>query len=498
MSPTLRFGTAGIRGALGEGPQHMNAELIELAATAIAEWLPPASSVIIGRDARHGSEAFANVIGRVLKKSGHHPRSFSEPVPTPLVAYAVGSSDAAAGVMITASHNPATDNGLKVYTADGGQLLPDDAAIIEEAMAALPWPGAVDTSAPAGVDLLGPDIIEGYLRVITVAAGEFPTAPSGIVVAYSAMHGVGGALFERALSEAGHQVRSVPEQHQPNPDFPTAPFPNPEEPGTLELVRARADAVGADIVLANDPDADRLAVSIRMGSGWQRLTGDQIGVLLGWYVLQQTSLPCTVSTSVVSSTLLGKLTVARGARHRETLTGFKWLARAGDSDAPLAFAYEEALGYAVVPVIKDKDGISAGLAFANLVAWLQAHDRSVNDVLAEIGDEFGHHLNTQVSVRFVGSDATEKMSQLMRQLRAAPPDSIGAMGVVSIDDLAVGQHALGGADVVIFNLENGRLIIRPSGTEPKVKGYLEVIDENSLAADGYLKNLASATEALLG
>lgn len=497
MTPRLRFGTAGIRGTLGEGPQHMNPELVELAAIAIAQWLPAESIVIIGRDARHGSEEFAHVIARVLSGSGHTPRSFDKPVPTPLVAYAVGSSNAAAGVMVTASHNPATDNGIKVYTADGGQLLPEGAAIIEGAMDAHAWPDAVDTAAPSGAELLESGVIEEYLRTISDAVDEFPTDQSGVVVAYSAMHGVGGALFERALIQAGHRVHSVAEQHVPDPDFPTAPFPNPEEPGTLDLVVAHGDAVGADVVLVNDPDADRLAVSVPMGSAWQRLSGDQIGVLLGWYALQRASQPCTVASSIVSSTLLGKLARARGARHVETFTGFKWLARAGGEGAPLVFAYEEALGYSVAPQIKDKDGISAGLAFANLVAWLQADGRSVNDVLDEIGEEFGHHLNAQISVRFDGREASEEMGEVMRGLRTAAPSSIGDMDVVSIDDLAVGQRARGNADVLIFNLKDGRLIIRPSGTEPKVKAYLEVIDRDVLVAQERLKKLASGTQALL-
>lgn len=507
MADRLTFGTAGLRGPLGEGPLCMNVEQVELAAMAIAQWLPANSTLIIGRDARYGSEDFAHVTARVLTEVGHIPRLFSRPVPTPVIPFLIGASDATAGVVVTASHNPATDNGYKVYSADGGQLMPTDASMIEATMASLPWPESVDTRLPSGLEDLGAEQIDAYVAFVADAVGNTGQAP-GVTVAYSAMHGVGGDLFTTVLEQVGHNVHSVEDQHDPNPDFPTAAFPNPEEPGTLDLVMALADEVDADIVLANDPDADRLAVAVRRTSGWERLTGDQIGVLLAWWTLESTERPCTVASSIVSSTLLAKLAAARGAEHASTLTGFKWLARAGSPEAPLAFAYEEALGYSVIPTIRDKDGISAGLAFANLVALLKADSRTVDDLLGELAEEFGHHLTAQVSIRFDGSDSMAQLADVMSQLRSERPQAIGDMAVVEHIDLAepdsgsapqpVGRPALPPSNVLIFNLDGGRLIVRPSGTEPKIKAYLEVIDTDPTAAQTVLDSLRSATGELLG
>ena len=311
------------------------------------------------------------------------------------------------------------------------------------------------------------------------------------------MHGVSGELFLRVLEQAGHQVHSVAEQHQPNPDFPTAPFPNPEEPGTLDLVMSLADEVAADIVLANDPDADRLAVAVKRESGWERLTGDEIGVLLGWYVLESAERPCTVASSIVSSTMLSKLAAARKVEHESTLTGFKWLARAGTHRAPLAFAYEEALGYSVFPAIKDKDGISAGLAFANLVASLEAVGRNVDDLLVELADEFGHHMTAHMSFRFEGEDSMTKMAQLMAGLRHRRLQAIGEFVVGETVDLAESGGKLPPANVLIYKFEGGRLIIRPSGTEPKIKAYLEVVDSDQAAAEARLNSLRTAAHDLL-
>ena len=504
MVDRLTFGTAGLRGPLGDGPLCMNVEQVELAAMAIAEWLPEASTVVIGRDARHGSEDFANVTARVLADAGHRPRIFADPVPTPIVAHLVGVTEAAAGVMVTASHNPATDNGYKVYVADGGQLLPDDAAIIEAAMAALAWPTSVNTTRPVDVEVLGATEIETYVRTVSEAL-ETP-AQSGVTIAYTALHGVGGELFGEVLERAGHRVHSVTEQHNPDPDFPTASFPNPEEPGTLDLVSSLADQIGADVVLANDPDADRLAVAVRRPAGWERLTGDEIGVLLASYVLESAPRPCTVASSIVSSTMLSKLAAARDTTHESTLTGFKYLARAGSSEVPLVFAYEEALGYSVLPSVRDKDGISAGLAFANLVASLHAAGRTVDDLLAELAAEFEHHATSQVSIRFDGDAAMSQMTAVMADLRGQALESLGRFDVIEVIDLAgeqssaasSGEPSLPSADVLIFHLDGGRLIVRPSGTEPKLKAYLEVVAPDIESARGDLDALELATRELLG
>ena len=504
MVDRLTFGTAGLRGPLGDGPLRMNVEQVELAAMAIAEWLPEASTVVIGRDARYGSEDFANVTARVLADAGHRPRIFADPVPTPIIAHLVGVTEAAAGVMVTASHNPATDNGYKVYVADGGQLQPDDASRIEATMAALAWPASVDIARPDDVEVLGATEIEAYVSTVSRALGG-PEEP-GVAIAYTALHGVGGELFGEVLERAGHRVHSVAEQHDPDPEFPTASFPNPEEPGTLDLANSLADEIDADVVLANDPDADRLAVAIKRSTGWERLTGDEIGVLLASYVLESAPRPCTVANSIVSSTLLAKLAAGRGATYESTLTGFKWLARAGSPEAPLVFAYEEALGYSVLPRVRDKDGISAGLAFANLVASLNADGRSVDDLLAELAAEFGHHATSQVSIRFDGDAAMSQMTAVMSDLRGQSLESLGGFDVLEIIDLAgkqsstasSGEPSLPSADVLIFHLDGGRLIVRPSGTEPKLKAYLEVVAPDIESARGDLDALELATRELLG
>lgn len=471
----------------------MNVEVVHQAASAIARWLPARATVVIGRDARYGSSDFADVTARVLSEAGHEVELFVEPVPTPVVAWAVTERRASAGVMVTASHNPATDNGYKVYAGDGGQILTGDADIIEGYMAELDWPSSVSTERPADVTILGDEQVDGYHAAIARKA-----APKPLTIAYTAMHGVGGDDFVRALEAAGHEVHSVPEQHQPNPDFPTAAFPNPEEPGTLDLVMALADEVVADLVLANDPDADRLAVAVRRSTGWERLTGDQIGVLLGWYLLGQTSGPRSVATTIVSSSLLGKVAAAHGVTCTETLTGFKYLARAGSPAEPLLFAYEEALGYSVLPSIRDKDGISAGVVFAELASTIAQHEHSVDDVLAELYATHGVHLNAQVSSRFEGDGAMERMSKRMADLRSAAPDSIGGLAVTRVVDLIDGSDDLPASDVLIYHLDGGRLIVRPSGTEPKIKAYLEAIDADRSAANQRLDALAAAVPDLLG
>ncbi len=470
----------------------MNVQTVELAATAIAQWLPAESVIIIGRDARYGSEDFANVTARVMAEHGHRPQLFPDPVPTPVVAHAVSAGPAAGGVMVTASHNPATDNGYKVYAGDGSQIVPVDADIIEANMSVLPWPEEVSIIVPDSVELLGSLEVDQYLAAISR-----PAAKRSLTIAYTAMHGVGGDLFVQALESAGHTMLSVPEQHAPDPDFPTAAFPNPEEPGTMDLVMALADARHADLVLANDPDADRLAVAVRREAGWERLTGDQIGVLLGWYLIGQTEGDRAVATTIVSSSLLGRVASAAGVTCHETLTGFKWLVRADSPEQPLVFAYEEALGYSVLPSIRDKDGISAGLVFAELVAQVAEYGHTVDDVLANLYAEHGVHLTSQVSVRFEGENSMGRMTERMALLREAPPTEIGGV-VVDVTDLIDGTPELPASDVLIYRGEGVRLIIRPSGTEPKIKAYIEAVAEDQELAHSRRLALEHEARTLLG
>lgn len=496
MSERLTFGTAGLRARLGEGPLRMNVRVVEQVARALAAWFPAKSSIIIGRDARHGSEDFANVTARVLAEAGHEPRIFLDPVPTPVVAHEVRQSDAAGGVVVTASHNPATDNGYKVYIADGGQLLPDDAGEIEALLAKEPWPDAVDATLPADVELLGEAEVLSYLATIARPAVAQPLS-----IVYSAMHGVGGDLFVRALQAAGHQVHKVPEQHHPDPDFPTAAFPNPEEPGTLDLAMALADDVQANLVMANDPDADRLAVAVLRHTGWERLTGDQIGLLLGSYILTNHSdedHDRSVATTIVSSTMLSKLAAASGVTCHTTLTGFKWLARAADaSPASLVFAYEEALGYAVTPLIRDKDGISAGLLFAEMASVARAAGKSIDDLLADLYDAHGFHFTSQVSAWFDGDDPMTEMTQRMEGFRESPPAEIARCAVREVVDLLGGTVDFAPSDVLIYKLDGGRVIVRPSGTEPKLKVYLEAVANDAESAAARLGDLERAARTLL-
>ena len=469
----------------------MNSHIVQLVAQAIAQWLPPNSTVVIGRDARYRSEDFAKVTARVLVEAGHTPRVFTDPVPTPVVAHEVAHTAAAGGVMITASHNPASDNGVKVYTADGGQLLPDDAFLIEETMSKLAWPTEVSTELPGGIELLGEPEVAAYLNTIA----ETVSKSGGLTIAYTAMHGVGGDLFVRALEGAGHRVVSVPDQHDPDPDFPTAPFPNPEEPGTLDHAIALADQESADLVMANDPDADRLAVAVRRKQGWERLTGDQIGTLLGRHLLAKNAASYSVATTIVSSSLLAKMAAEAGVTCHTTLTGFKWLARAADgTDAPLVFAYEEALGYSVVPSIRDKDGISAALLFAEMVASLP-NGHGPDDVLADVYSTHGVHLNSQRSVRFEGDDAMAQMTTVMGRLRESPPKLLKAQATA---DLLTGNGPHEPADVLIYEVENGRVIFRPSGTEPKLKAYLEAVHPDQRTAAIRLAELDAAVATILG
>jgi phosphomannomutase len=549
----LEFGTAGLRGVVAAGPNRMNRAVVRAATAAVAGWLLGAGAggargaaglpggsgseaegargaaglpggsgpvgsgvsgvsgvsrvgVVLGCDARHRSAEFADEAARVLAGAGIAVHVLPLPCPTPLLAFAVRHLAAAAGVMITASHNPAADNGYKLYLSDGAQVIPPVDAEIEERIAGL-GPLSLIPVADAGSPLItrhGDEVARAYLdAVVAIAAG--PAAGlardrAGLTVVYTPMHGVAGELMLRAISAAGFAPpHVVAAQAAPDPDFPTVAFPNPEEPGALDLALADARRLGADLVVASDPDGDRLAVAVPRPAGggtapaageagWLVLTGDQVGALLGASLLDRTAglrdlrgdaAPGTrlVASTVVSATLLAKIAASAGVRYAETLTGFKWIARAADAvpGAHFVFGYEEALGYAVGDVVRDKDGIGAALAMLALAADAKAAGRSVPELYDELEITHGVHLTSQLTLR------TADQARVMSGLRASPPAGFGSQPVTSVVDLTAsdGQRAELGppmADVLIFRLPGARVVLRPSGTEPKIKCYIEIVE----------------------
>jgi phosphomannomutase len=460
MNGTLTFGTAGLRGPVRAGSNGMNRAVVLRATYGVAQWLlhkgHAGGTVVVGRDARHGSAEFAAAAAEVLTAAGFSVRTMPGPLPTPMTAFHVRALGAVAGIQVTASHNPPADNGYKVYAADGAQIVPPDDGLIETAIRSAPPARSVPT-APGAVPLTD---VSGYVaRVASLPRGT----ARDLRVVLTPMHGVGGATALEALQAAGFtDVRLVDSQAEPDPDFPTVAFPNPEEPGAADRLLALASEVDADLAVALDPDADRCALGVRDTSGWRMLRGDETGVLLGDHVLStvDTVNPLVAST-IVSSSMLSKVAAARGARHEETLTGFKWLMRAGDG---LVFAYEEALGLSVDPdFVRDKDGISAAVLACELAASLKAENRTLLDVLDDLYVQHGVHLTDQVSLRFADVSA---MAPLVTALRANPPSTLAGVAVTQ-DNPA--------PDIVRLRGEGVRVVVRPSGTEPKVKAYLEVV-----------------------
>jgi len=467
---SLTFGTAGLRGPVRGGPDAMNLAVVLRATWAVARVLTErglaGASVIVGRDARHGSPAFAAATAEALAAQGFSVLLFPEPVPTPVVAFAVRHTGAAAGVQITASHNPPTDNGYKVYLDGGIQIVSPTDRQIEAAMAVAP-PADQITRKP--VEPADTDLVDRY---IGRAAGVRRSAGS-VRVALTPLHGVGGAVAVETLRRAGvDDVHTVATQFAPDPDFPTVAFPNPEEPGATDALLALAADVGADVAIALDPDADRCAVGIPTSSGWRMLSGDETGWLLGDYILSRTDTRASpgkrlVASTVVSSRMLAAIAASYGAVHVETLTGFKWLTRA-DADQPgtLVYAYEEAIGHCVDPAaVRDKDGISAAVLVCDLVAALNEQGRSVPDMLDELARRHGVHDVAAVSRRVADAD---EAADLMRRLRADPPERLAGLTVTTT----------GITDALIFTAGDDdmsiRVVVRPSGTEPKLKCYLEV------------------------
>jgi phosphomannomutase len=477
----LQFGTAGLRGPLRAGPAGMNLAVVLTAAAGLVRWLDAravSGPIVIGYDARHRSAEFAHATARVATGAGRRALVLPRPLPTPVLAHAVRRLDAAAGVMVTASHNPPQDNGYKVYLGaaaggpggDGAQLVPPADAEIEAAIREAGAAREVPLGEPG--ETLGEEIVRSY--VDGAASVVDRSQPQELAVAYTAMHGVGAKLFAAAMAAAGFDPPlTVAVQAEPDPEFPTVAFPNPEEPGAMDRVIALARTSGADLAIANDPDADRCAVAVpdrAAPGGWRMLRGDEVGVLLADHLMRR-GVRGRYATTIVSSTLLSKLCAARGMPYGETLTGFKWIVRAGGGD--LVYGYEEALGYCVAPQhVRDKDGISAALLVCELAAGLRAELGTLLDRLDELAADFGVHATDQVSVRV---DDLSEISLLMRRLRAHPPASLLDEPVTSLDDL------LPETDALVLRTESARVVVRPSGTEPKLKAYLEVVEPT---ADG--------------
>ena len=486
----LEFGTAGLRGKLGGGPNRMNRVVVIQAAAGLAEYLNTqgleGETVVIGYDGRFNSDVFAQDTAKVMAAAGFKPMLFDHMVPTPVLAFAIRDLGTCAGVMVTASHNPPQDNGYKVYLGDGRQIV--SPADFEISTCIRRVTDVRDVPLKDECIIVGPEVEERYIASLSNVIHAGPTTAqqrSDIVSVYTAMHGVGwNSIHEACVNSDFKEPNAVPEQRDPDPRFPTVAFPNPEEKGALDLSIALANTTAADILIANDPDADRLAVALPTSDGqWKTLHGDQVGSLLAWWVIERArrsgvSLQGTMANSIVSSMMMESIAHDAGLDYINTLTGFKWVSRV----ANLVYGYEEALGYCVNPdFVGDKDGVSAATFVLEMAAALKAEGRTVWDVLDVLAHKYGLHSTDQVSVRV--SDLSQ-VTHVMSALRATPPSTIGGLKVAQVLDLAKSQTGLPPTDGVIFMLEasaeisKARVIVRPSGTEPKIKCYLEVVCTN--------------------
>ncbi|MCM3662299.1 phospho-sugar mutase [Georgenia satyanarayanai] len=518
FSGPLAFGTAGLRGALGGGPNRMNRAVVIRTTAGLAAWLSEqlagaAPRVVIGYDARHGSARFAEDAAAVVTGAGGEAMLMPTVGPTPVLAYAVRALDADAGIMVTASHNPKEDNGYKVYlggrvvtdSGQGAQLVsPADAEIAARIAAVGPL---ADVPRPAdGWQVLDPSITEEYVaRVASLVPHGYARS---LRIVYTPMHGVGAEVAVAALGAAGFtDVHVVAEQAEPDPEFPTVVFPNPEEPGALDLAFRLAQQVEADVIIANDPDADRCSVAVPdtgTVEGWRQLTGDEVGALLG----KQAAISAAVSghgvlaSSVVSSRLLARIASSHGLEHRTTLTGFKWISRVPG----LVFGYEEALGYCVDPqAVRDKDGISAAVRVALLASQLVDRGSTLLDVLDELALQYGLHATAPLTLRV---EDVSVIPPAMKRLRESGPEALAGSPVVRTIDLSAGEDGLPPTDGLVYLTARGdRAIIRPSGTEPKLKCYLEAVEPVSeqdrlpaarRAAAARLEEMKAQLGALIG
>tara|TARA_B100001173_G_scaffold67965_2_gene57681 strand:- start:11944 stop:13632 length:1689 start_codon:yes stop_codon:yes gene_type:complete len=484
FSSSLVFGTAGIRGARGAGPMRMNRVMIRIVATAIAEELlsdnqsDEAPLVVVGYDARHKSQIFAQDSVRVLATHGVRSLILPGPTPTPVLAYTSLSKKAKAGIMVTASHNPAEDSGYKVYWDDGAQIAnPVDTKIAQRIDFKNPPTEESLADYEDAIILKGDDeLIKTYVDFASSSVSS--ESKREIKQIYTPLHGVGKKVFLDVFEKAGFENPTVVEsQAEPDPDFPTVSFPNPEEEGALDLAVGLAIEKNADLVIANDPDADRLAIVARHGNKWRHLNGNEIGVLLAEHILsKEQEEDRLVVTTVVSSRLLSKIADFHKVKYAETLTGFKWIVRPGieDKSSRFVFGYEEALGFALGDSVRDKDGITSALVFAELAAELKSEDKTVVDLLEELWNRHGVHKTALIAKRL--DPETDISADFMSPWRTSPPEKIGEFAVIGSIDMLSPESELPATDALIFNISNGRIVIRPSGTEPMVKVYVEVTE----------------------
>ena len=489
----LQFGTAGLRGPIGPGPSCMNRAVVGRTAAGLVAYMKERgmTRVVIGRDARYGSEDFTQESAEIFSGAGFEVFVLPRPLPTPVLAFATLDLKCDVGVMVTASHNPPQDNGYKVYigpTADGidyaaSQIIsPTDGFIAKKIDAIKSLAGQARGSKWTVLD---DAVVDKYIA----RTAELAPRPGSLKIVYTAMHGVGTETLEKAFAKAGFpKLILVSEQSQPDPDFPTVAFPNPEEPGAIDLALAKAREVGADLVIANDPDADRCAAAVNdPNGGWRMLRGDELGVIFGEWIARSFATEKRTGSfgnSIVSSSALGKIAAHYGIDFKEVLTGFKWLAKIED----LAFGYEEAIGYAVdSATVNDKDGISAALFLAQIATDLNAQGKTLVDLLNEVWNRHGFHGTEQISIRV--SDMS-RIADLLAGLRKNPPAEIAGRSVSSIDDLAAPKDGLPPTDGLRIWLDGGiRIIIRPSGTEAKMKCYIEVITKDAQSANDLLDQL---------
>lgn len=472
----LQFGTAGLRGPIGPGPSCMNRAVVSRAAAGIAEFMKKHNlqSVVIGRDARHGSAEFAKDSAEILAGAGFKTYVLPRELPTPVLAFAVNQLNADVGIMVTASHNPAIDNGYKVYLGGvvsgvnyhGSQIIsPIDSEISEFISKADLKPKRITS-----YETVPDSVIYDYIKSVTAICNK----PNNLKIIYTALHGVGAEIFLKVFNSAGFtNLIVVKEQEKPDPDFPTTPFPNPEEDGAINLALEYAKREGADLVIANDPDADRCAIAINdPGEGWRMLRGDEVGAIVGKYLIERDRVGNgAFANSLVSSSLLSKMAKKAGIEFHETLTGFKWISKISN----LTFGYEEALGYCVdAKSVNDKDGISVGLLIAQIAGELRETGVSLVDYLNLIGNEYGFHKTDQISIRVTELSIIQS---LLNKVAANPPASLAGSTLISAEDLNKSK-TMATPGIRCYYNDGIRVIIRPSGTEPKLKCYIEVVSSS--------------------